>query len=151
MAIDKAFLKEHGKYLLGGIVLGAILGAGAAGFAVYKSQEPGRQALVGLAKAAADLTTCTASIKEFQDGLAKNKELIEKTVADKAELERQLTDARGEVAKLTESLKKLPPKAPEKPQPTKAEQKKTPPTYSRRPVRPSVPPEEVRENWEEGL
>lgn len=159
-------LKENWKTLLGGFALGAILGASMAGYAVYLSQEPGRQALVAVAKANEDLGTCAVALKEAKeafDEAAKNREVCEKTTAAKTELDKQLAEAKDEIAKLTAALQKPPTrpteKAPTAKQETKGQAPASSNTDSKRRKIPSAyeskenrkDQSSPRDNWEQGL
>ena len=165
MAALLASLKENWKTLLGGIVLGALLGAGIAGYLVYLNQEPGRKALIAVAKAGEESAACTASLKDVTDQAAQYRESCEKTTAAKTELDVQLADAKAEIAKLTAAAAQKQPtrpagKAPEAKtkQEAKSEAKKQAPTYSRtykkREKSSAVCPDEEpcdQNNWEQGL
>lgn len=152
MALDKTFLKEHGKFLIGGFALGALLGAGAAGFAVYKSQEPGRQAIAGLAKATADVATCNASLKESSEAVTSGKAALEKLEGEKNELQTQLTDAKTEIEKLNVSIKTLSTKPAPKATPAPVPERKPGSAQpAKRPVHTVAPSAPSRENWEDGL
>lgn len=166
MAALMTLLKENWKTLLGGFALGAILGASLAGYAVYLSQEPGRQALVAVAKANEDLGACAVALKEAKDAVdeaAKDREACEKTTAAKTELDKQLAEAKDEIAKLTAALQKPPTRPAEKAPAAKPETKAQIPAYSNtdskrkassayRESRESRKDEQSpRSNWEQGL
>lgn len=151
MAFNKELLQQNLKPLLAGLALGMLLGAGAAGYAVYLSQAPGRKAIEDIAKVSAEVGTCATALKEAAEGAANNKLLHEKSEAEKAQVQKQLAEAIGEIDTLTANLKKMQTKPQEKkPTPQATSVRPSPPTYSRRPAKPSD--EELpRENWEEGL
>lgn len=169
MAALIASLKENWKTLLGGFALGAILGAGIAGYAVYLSQEPGRKALVTVAKTSEEAGACATSLKDITDQAAQYRESCEKTTAAKTELDVQLADAKAEIAKLNAAAMQKAPTRPagkateakakqESKSENKAEAKKQAPTFSRtnkkREKASSVCPDEEscpQSNWEQGL
>lgn len=152
MAFNKELLQQNMKPLLAGLALGILLGAGAAGYAVYLSQAPGRKAMEDIAKVTAEVAACATSLKEAADGVASNKALREKSEAEKAQVQKQLTEAISEIDTLTANLKKIQIKPQEKkPTPQTTSVRPSPPTYSRRPAKPADSEETPRENWEEGL
>lgn len=167
MAALMTFLKENWKTLLGGIALGAILGASLAGYAVYLSQEPGRQALVAVAKANEDLGACAVALKEAKDAVdeaAKDREACEKTTTAKTELDKQFAEAKDEIAKLAAALQKATTRPAEKATATKQEARGQVPAHSStdnkrekassayRENRGSRKDEQSpRDNWEQGL
>ncbi len=156
MAFNKELLKQNIKPLLGGVTLGMLLGAGAAGYAVFASQASGRKALEDIVKVTAELATCNASVKEASDGIAAAKAQQEKSEAEKASLQKQLAEAISEIDTLTANLKKAQTKTPEKPSAphTSAQtppHKPTTPSYIRRPAKPASREDAPRENWEDGL
>jgi hypothetical protein len=148
MGLDMTFLKERWKPLLAGVVLGALLGSGVAGFAVYKSQEGGRKALTEIAKATAEVAACQDSLKNANVNASNSKELHAKAEVEKLELQKLLDEKKEEMEKLSASLKK----AASKPAATAPRSQ----TGAMRPAstytsRPTPIPQAIRENWENGL
>ena len=164
MAALMTSLKESWKTLVGGFALGAILGTGMAGYAVYLNQEPGRKALVAVAKANEEIAACATSLKEASDEAAKSRESSEKTATAKTELDVQLADAKAEIAKLTAAMQKAPARPGEKAATAKPEAKGPAPTYSNTLKKSGRDPSANRDrqgnreyeqspqsNWEQGL
>lgn len=148
MGLEMTFLKERWKALLLGVVLGALLGSGVAGFAVYKSQEAGRKALAEVSKAATDIAACNASLKEATANAGNSKELHEKSKVELLELQKQIDEQKEEIEKLIANLKKTAAKPAAKTSSFQTAARAPNPIYINRPT---TAPQAIRQNWEDGL
>lgn len=147
MGLDMTFLKDRWKALLAGVLLGALLGSGIAGFAVYKSQEAGRKALAEVGKTAADIAACNASLKEATANADNSKALHERAKVEALEFKKQLDEQKEEIEKLTSNLKKAAAKPGAKTSSTQTAARTSNPIYINRPA----PPQAIRKSWEDGL